>query len=241
MATKLSKVTERSRSADHPNYSAWNVASTPPFDKLRTLSQLIIILSVWSAWSAVYYGAGFGATSVSFRVFRDALSEVEAWLNSGGGGVMDSFGGQEALLFVVRFIHIVGAVIWVGGIFFLVLVVKPLAADNKDAPNIISTFGKRFRELINIVVIILILSGITLFVGRITIQSVSLIWFSLLGLKLALAVWMFYIIWYQRNLKRVSEPVRSGVRRYLRPLLDYDFQLFIGVSVFFISSALRLV
>ena len=31
-------------------------------------------------------GAGFGATSVSFRVFRDALSEVEAWLNSGGGG-----------------------------------------------------------------------------------------------------------------------------------------------------------
>ena len=154
---------------------------------------------------------------------------------------MDSFGWQEALLFVVRFIHIVGAVIWVGGIFFLVLVVKPLAADNKDAPNIISTFGKRFRELINIVVIILILSGITLFVGRITIQSVSLIWFSLLGLKLALAVWMFYIIWYQRNLKRISEPARSGVRRYLRPLLDYDFQLFIGVSVFFISSALRLV
>ena len=154
---------------------------------------------------------------------------------------MDSFGWQEALLFVVRFIHIVGAVIWVGGIFFLVLVVKPLAADNKDAPNIISSFGKRFRELINIVVIILILSGITLFVGRITIQSVSLLWFSLLGLKLALAVWMFYIIWYQRNLKRMSEPVRSGIRRYLRPLLDYDFQLFIGVSVFFISSALRLV
>ena len=75
MATKLSKVTERSRSADHPNYSALNVASTPPS---VSLSQLIILLSVWSAWSAVYYGAGFEATSVSFRVFP--------WLNSGGGG-----------------------------------------------------------------------------------------------------------------------------------------------------------
>ena len=71
---------------------------------------------------------------------------------------MDGF-----LLTVTMWVHLLSAVVWIGGIFFILYVALPVAGKILDQPGkIMGPLSKRFVPLANISIFLMITSGIIL-------------------------------------------------------------------------------
>ena len=145
---------------------------------------------------------------------------------------------REVLFLIVRWSHIVSAVIWVGGSAFMALVISPVRGANPSFDEAFTATGIRFRHLINIVVSLLAVSGILLMVERIFISSVPPVWFVLLGVKVALGAWMLYIIWHRRNVKLAGAP-SNRILAKLSWLLGYNALIAFGVLAILLASIMQ--
>ena len=74
---------------------------------------------------------------------------------------------------------------------------------------------------------------------RLTGSDASPVWFIVLGVKLALAVWMFYLVWRfrQSDFNPTTQP--SGLAGRLSWLIGYNAIVFFGVIIFLLASVLR--
>ena len=104
------------------------------------------------------------------------------------------------LLLIVRWVHAIGAVAWVGGSIFFAAVLRPLAAANPEGMRgVMGPIGSAYREVVDIAVVSLIVSGVILMFNRLTGNDATAAWFIVLGVKLAIALWMFYLVWRLRQ------------------------------------------
>jgi len=145
-------------------------------------------------------------------------------------------GLNDWLFLIVRWAHIISAVLWVGGSAFMALVIYPLrreAAFAAALPNI----GVRYRQLAHAVIALLAVSGIALMLERIYISSVPPLWFVLLGIKLAIAVWMLFIIASKRG-GRANLATRGWVAK-ASFLLGYNALLALGAAAIFIATLMQ--
>ncbi len=92
-----------------------------------------------------------------------------------------------------------------------------------------------YREIIDIAVVTLIVSGIILMFSRIQGNEATVSWAMVLGIKIALALWMFYIVWHRRRMSS-EESVREGI---VSKLLGYSAMLALGLIVFLLANILR--
>ena len=67
------------------------------------------------------------------------------------------------LLMMTAWVHLVSAVVWIGGIFFILHVALPVAKKTLDQPGkIMGPLSKRFVPLANISIFLIIASGISM-------------------------------------------------------------------------------
>ena len=143
-------------------------------------------------------------------------------------------------MLLVRWVHAIGAVAWIGGSAFFAFVLRPVEKANPDLVRpLLRPIGQVYRELVDIAVISIIVSGIILMFDRLTGNDASPGWFIVLGVKLALALWMFYLVWRFRQSDFSIAEQPTGISARLSWLVGYNAMVFIGVIVFLLASLMR--
>ncbi len=139
-----------------------------------------------------------------------------------------------------RWVHAIGAVAWVGGSAFFAFVLRPVERANPDIVRpVLRSIGPVYRELVDIAVIAIIVSGLVLMFDRLTGNDASPTWFIVLGVKLALALWMFYLVWHFRQSDFIPTDRPTGISARISWLIGYNAMVFLGVIVFLLASLMR--
>lgn len=95
--------------------------------------------------------------------------------------------GVDILLAVVRWIHAIAAVVWVGGSIFYLLVLRPSlsipgAADSRSTLE--PAVNRRFRDVVDVSILALIVTGVVITFDRLSSLPASTTYYIVLGLKL---------------------------------------------------------
>jgi uncharacterized membrane protein len=92
----------------------------------------------------------------------------------------------------IRWLHLVAAVAWVGGSLFYLLVLAPAARETEALRAGLSGVDRRFRELVQLSVVVLLVTGAAITFDRLQLQP-GPPYAITLGIKVALAIWMFVL------------------------------------------------
>ena len=152
---------------------------------------------------------------------------------------MDTF---DILILLVRWLHNLAAVAWVGGSIFYVFVVRPARKNIKSNDNsFMRELVNQFRPIVNTAVGILLITGIILILHRLTSGYATSPYVAVLMLKIAIGLYMFYIVRFlRRSSSSEKETSRgSGIRRTLVLISGTNALLALGVIVFLLANILR--
>jgi uncharacterized membrane protein len=154
------------------------------------------------------------------------------------------------VLALSHFIHVIGTVVWIGGIMITLLVILPSSKAVLESAPMVGKFmnevAKRFTPLANISILLLIASGIILFYydkNYTSFLDLKTIWNVLMALKHALVAIMVIIHFYrglmlsQKIEKTTSDPNEVQLARLKKlslNLIKVNFGL--GVIVLLLSA-----
>jgi len=111
------------------------------------------------------------------------------------------------ILVAIRWGHALAAVAWVGGGMFYILVLRPSLRRRPASPETRQDIGTEFRGLVNTAIGVLLVSGAVLAVSRLTSDAVTIPYVAVLAVKVALALYMFYVV---RFLRRRAYPEENS-------------------------------
>ena len=155
------------------------------------------------------------------------------------------------VLVVAQWLHTLAAAFWVGGGAVYLLVIRPMS---RRAPSTGSgqastgsgqTLAEEFRGLVDIAVIAMVITGVVLAFDRLTSQHTGAGYAAVLGVKLALTLWMFWLAGVMRRRRpRAAAPSESSdagaATTGWRRLMDSTNQVVaIGVAVFLLSTVMQ--
>lgn len=146
------------------------------------------------------------------------------------------------LILVARWAHITGALAWVGGSFFFAVVLRPVSTANPEAMRgVMGPIGSVYREVVDISIAAVLVSGIVLMFDRLTGNDATVAWVVVFAVKLAIAIWMFYLVWRlrQTGYRPPESGGAHGAMSRLSWLLGYNALVFFGVILFFLATLLR--
>jgi putative copper export protein len=144
----------------------------------------------------------------------------------------------DTLLLIVRWLHSMAAVAWVGGAIFYWLVIKP-AAGAGIAPAL-AQIGRRFQQLVAIAVGVLLLSGIVLAVDRLSEETATPTYFGVLSAKVAVAGWMFFVVWSRGRGAPLPQPAGGRpLRMLVNTMTSVNAVIVLGPVAFFLSDLLQ--
>lgn len=145
----------------------------------------------------------------------------------------------DGLIVMVRWLHAIGAVAWVGGSAFFALVVRPAQrVDPEGVGRVVGRFVGPYRDMVDASIITIVITGLILTFERLTGNDASVAYFLVLSVKLVIAGWMFYMVWSLRRAGFIPE-ARSGLTQRLSWLFGYNALLAGGVIVFLLAGLLR--
>ena len=142
------------------------------------------------------------------------------------------------ILVVIRWGHAIAAVSWVGGGVFYLMVLRPAIRRSQGLPPETGlAIRQEFRGLVTTAMAVLLLTGAILSVARLTGDAATVPYAAVLGVKIALALYMFYVVLkvrrgdYEEQLDAGGGWPRRAVRRLGSPvaLLAVGF-IVIGLS-----------
>ena len=157
---------------------------------------------------------------------------------------------HEILLIISAGIHLFAAVIWIGGIFFILFVAFPSARKILEQPGpLMGALSKRFVPLANISILLILVTGIIMSLSSHTpseIASLDSMWSQTLSFKIIIALIMTCIHFYRglvltpKIAKLTSEGVHSEqVSRLQRLSLKLvKVNLLFGATVLWITGML---
>ena len=102
------------------------------------------------------------------------------------------------ILLAIRWAHALGAVAWVGGGIFYLMVLRPAFERANPGPEINRSIGEEFRGLVNTAIVVLIVTGAILTASRLTADTVTLPYVAVLVVKVILALYMFAVMRFRR-------------------------------------------
>ncbi len=159
--------------------------------------------------------------------------------------------GYDVLRAVVRWLHAVAAVVWVGGSIFYLAVVRPSiggGAPSEAMRSLELSINRHFRDLVDLSIIVLILTGVFITFDRLDNASVGALYFVVLALKLASFAAMAVLArdlgtrlgrrlraWRRSSAVHASRPPATGWRMWLSPPVVI---LVLGLIAFFLSMLL---
>ena len=150
-------------------------------------------------------------------------------------------GVLDWILVIIRWGHAVSAVAWVGGGIFYLLVLRPAIRRSQGLPpETGAAIRDEFRGLVTTAIAVLLLTGAILSFARLTGEGATVPYAIVLGVKIALALFMFYVVRivrrgdYEGSEEPASGVLRKAVRRATSPMA----LLVIGVVVIGLSDVL---
>ena len=153
---------------------------------------------------------------------------------------------SEMFLLAVRWLHLLAALAWVGGSVFYLLVLRPaIRRENSPAATVLQRHvGLEFGALVDTSIVVLVLTGAILGFDRLTSRYVGVAYFSVLGLKVALSLWMFSLAHSRLRGRRELFQETGGTsptitQRIARGLTWTNLVAILGVVVFLLSDLLR--
>ena len=153
----------------------------------------------------------------------------------------ESMGVLDWILVIIRWGHALAAVAWVGGGAFYLLVLRPAIHRSQGLPpDTGAAIRDEFRGLVTTAIAVLLLTGAILSVARLTSEAATIPYAIVLGVKIALALYMFYVVLFMRRRGYEDRPDagRSAVRRVMRRLTSPTALLVIGIAVIGLSDVL---
>ncbi len=144
------------------------------------------------------------------------------------------------ILVAIRWSHALGAVAWVGGGIFYIMVWRP-SVQRAPAPEQTGrALGAEFRGLINTAIGVLLLTGVILSVARLTEDTITVAYVAVLAVKISLAFYLFYIVRFLRRRSYPEDlPTGTGWWQRLRAgLSSTTAVLIIGLVVFGMADVL---
>jgi putative copper export protein len=143
----------------------------------------------------------------------------------------------DAFRVAIRFLHLVAAVVWVGGSAFYLAAVGPAAkALGEDVRRGIE---RRFRDLVQLAIVSLLVTGAVITFDRLQ-REPGPAYAVTLGIKIALAIWMFLLAQdlASRGRRRLIER-RLGVEGTARRSAPSWLILALGMVVLLLSDVLK--
>ena len=150
-------------------------------------------------------------------------------------------GVLDWILVIIRWGHALAAVAWVGGGAFYLLVLRPAIRRSQGLPTETGeAIRVEFRGLVTTAIAVLLLTGAILSVARLTSDAATVSYAVVLGVKIALAVYMFYVVRIVRRGDYVEQKGAAGgwLRRATRRLSSPMALLVIGIVVIGLSDVL---
>ena len=148
----------------------------------------------------------------------------------------------DVLLLVIRWIHALAAVAWVGGGLFYLLVLRPnLRSDSGDPGEAVRRVGEQFRQLVNTTIAVLLITGVILTLARLTSNYVGTAYIVVLVVKVLMSLYMFYLVRFLRShtYPEVTSTANKGLQRVTGMFTGATTVLVLGVIVFLLADILR--
>ena len=146
------------------------------------------------------------------------------------------------LLLAIRWLHALAAVAWVGGGIFYLLVLRPTLRDSGSDPNgATRRLGEQFRHLVSTAIAVLVVTGVILTVTRLTSDYVGVPYVVVLGIKIGLALYMFYLVRFLRQRTYPDDDAAEGrgLRRITAGFTGATAVLVLGVAVLLLADILQ--
>jgi putative copper export protein len=140
------------------------------------------------------------------------------------------------LLWFARVVHTLAAAFWVGGSAMYLLIVLPALRLGSPAPEVAAKIATLFKQMVNICVGALLLSGMYLLFDRLTQTTLGLPYLIVLALKVACALALFILAIYlgQSNIRRLAK------RRSRLSQIAPQLMLVLGILVFVLGALLNI-
>ena len=106
----------------------------------------------------------------------------------------------EVLSIIIRWLHAIASATWVGGGIFYVLVLRP-SLKQIESETIIA-IAEDFRSMVTTSMTVLLITGAILTFERLTSGFVGTLYVVTLATKIALALYMFYLVRFIRTRDR---------------------------------------
>lgn len=155
--------------------------------------------------------------------------------------------GGDLFLVVVRWIHLVASAAWVGGSIFYLFVLRPALRRSPEAGRKISEVtAAEFRVLVDTCIFVILATGIILTFNRLNIGVTGPSYGIVLGIKIALSVWMFILARSRRRrtalldmYRQDPDPPSNVFGKTVRVLSGYNTIVILGVIVFLLADLLK--
>jgi putative copper export protein len=136
---------------------------------------------------------------------------------------------------IVRAAHILAAATWVGGSLTYFVVILPALRNGGPAPAVAAQAAVLFKQMVNVCIGVLLLSGAYLTFDRLTQTTLGMPYILVLGAKISGALAMFVLAIYvgQSNMRRLAK--RSTRLSRAAPQLI----LALGILVFVLGALLN--
>ena len=148
----------------------------------------------------------------------------------------------DVLLLVIRWLHALAAVAWIGGGIFYLLVLRPnLSFSDGNSQDGARAVGEQFRSLVTTAIAVLLVTGTILSLSRLSSGYAGTSYVIVLIVKIILALYMFYLVRFLRHRTYPAESALKGQRfqRITDMFSGATSVLVIGVIVFLLADILR--
>lgn len=140
---------------------------------------------------------------------------------------------NDILFLLMRWIHNLAAVAWVGGGIYYLLILRPrLRRSPEDAPNP----GRDYVSLVNTAFGVLLVTGAVLTFHRVTSGFVGVPYVVVLAVKVLLAFCMFYLVRFLPN--RQPKNAQMASRKWLPFVSNATAVVILGVIVLLLADVL---
>lgn len=137
------------------------------------------------------------------------------------------------LTVVMRTIHVLAGGVWVGGSAIYLLVIGPAFRLTRPAPEVSAQVARLFRQLVNICIGALILTGVYMIFDRLSLVVIGAGYLVVLVVKTLVALTMFLLALFQ-----AQEARRLASRRGRWWRLAPRYILALGVLAFLLGTIL---
>ena len=152
---------------------------------------------------------------------------------------------SDLFILIARWLHALAAVAWVGGGIFYLLALRPALRNHQYRNAVNQLIAQEFKNVVDIALWVLVVTGAVLFLNRATSQYATSAYGVVLAVKIALAVWMVYLVGFRQrgganSLSDHDATDGRPVLGRLRAAFSATYLLLIlGVTIFFLSDLLR--